>query len=39
VPTVIDLSPFDGHPNYEGLLFYGAYVAEVLDANLRTKLE
>jgi hypothetical protein len=39
VPSVIDLLPFDGHPNYEGLLFYGAYVAEVLNANLSAKLK
>jgi hypothetical protein len=30
IPQSIDLSPWDGHPNAEGIAFYGRYVDQVL---------
>jgi hypothetical protein len=33
-PPTIDLEPFDGHPNLDGLLFYGDYVARAIASHV-----
>jgi hypothetical protein len=34
-PQTIDLQPHDGHPNLDGIKFYGEYVARAIEARVR----
>ena len=35
IPEKIDLAPWEGHPNHDGIRFYGRYVADLLISHVK----